>query len=330
MSKTFGIQTVSVAINAGQVTARQVDRRAISPASPVVVGIDGRVYTLNAAELIARSNNRIVIDENHSTHKSFVEKAPAMGWASNLAVSSDGQHIEADIVWNAAGAELISQGLYEYFSPTYYLENDGISAYALASIGLVNAPNFPDLTALNAAFAVDKQNNNNSATAQKESKNMTEEKLWAELTKAQGDLVAANAAKVAAEAKLVQLEAENKALQEKNQEVQLAANKARLEGMLDQAIGEGKVAVAEREALLAVNSAEVLAGILAARVAGPAAGNAALNSSQVAGQAVPQGQGQNVQLNAAQLESAKAYGMSPEEYYQTYVAPPAAANGGQK
>ena len=118
------------------------DKLKVSPIGQVV-GLDGRSYVIDGAELIAsiaENGLDIPLDENHSFER-------AAGWfgASKFEVRADG--VYAELEPNELGSELIDKRFYRYLSPVYMM-GENRRVIGLDSVGLVNTPNLLN-TALN-------------------------------------------------------------------------------------------------------------------------------------------------------------------------------------
>ena len=118
------------------------DKIKISP-SGQVVGLDGRSYVIDAAELIASINANkldIPLDENHSFER-------AAGWFNHANFEEREDGIYAELEPNELGSELIDKRFYRYLSPVYVM-GENRRVIGLDSVGLVNTPNLLN-TALN-------------------------------------------------------------------------------------------------------------------------------------------------------------------------------------
>jgi phage I-like protein len=104
-----------------------------------------------AADLIAASihsaNDRLVLDENHSTDLAAPkgEPAPARGWIVDLQSRADG--IWGKVEWTGAGRALMADKAYRGVSPVIAHSKDG-TVTAILRASLVNRPNLKGLTTL--------------------------------------------------------------------------------------------------------------------------------------------------------------------------------------
>lgn len=118
------------------------DKLKVSPIGQVV-GLDGRSYVIDPAELIASITANgldIPLDENHSFER-------AAGWFNCTKFEERADGIYAELESNELGAELIEKRFYRYLSPVYVM-GDNRRVIGLDSVGLVNTPNLLN-TALN-------------------------------------------------------------------------------------------------------------------------------------------------------------------------------------
>lgn len=118
------------------------DKVKVSPIGQVV-GLDGRSYVIDPAELIASINANglhIPLDENHSFER-------AAGWFDSTTFEERADGIYAELEPNELGSECIDKRFYRYLSPVYVM-GDNRRVIGLDSVGLVNTPNLLN-TALN-------------------------------------------------------------------------------------------------------------------------------------------------------------------------------------
>lgn len=111
----------------------------ISPVGEKVVGRDGRVFNINAEEVIKATKKGgvdLMLDVNH-------DGGEAVGWfaLNSLEARSDG--IYANLELTAKGEELVKNKAYRYLSPAFVVkyENEVRVVKELHSVGLVNHPN---------------------------------------------------------------------------------------------------------------------------------------------------------------------------------------------
>lgn len=118
------------------------DKVKVSPIGQVV-GLDGRSYVIDSAELIASITANgldIPLDENHSFER-------AAGWFNCTKFEERADGIYAELEPNELGSELIDKRFYRYLSPVYMM-GENRRVIGLDSVGLVNTPNLLN-TALN-------------------------------------------------------------------------------------------------------------------------------------------------------------------------------------
>lgn len=118
------------------------DKVKVSPVGQVV-GLDGRSYVIDAAELIAAisaNGLHIPLDENHSFER-------AAGWFDYTKFEERADGIYAELEPNELGTECMEKRFYRYLSPVYVM-GDNRRVIGLDSVGLVNTPNLLN-TALN-------------------------------------------------------------------------------------------------------------------------------------------------------------------------------------
>ncbi|PHM18053.1 MAG: hypothetical protein CJD30_03575 [Sulfuricurvum sp. PD_MW2] len=118
------------------------DKVKVSPVGQVV-GLDGRSYVIDAAELIASimaNGLHIPLDENHSFER-------AAGWFDYTKFEERADGIYAELEPNELGTECLDKRFYRYLSPVYVM-GDNRRVIGLDSVGLVNTPNLLN-TALN-------------------------------------------------------------------------------------------------------------------------------------------------------------------------------------
>jgi phage I-like protein len=127
----------------------------LTPPGPMLIGRDGRKWTMSDPTAIVTAFNQTVaegydlpVDFEHSTHvKGTVgEPAPAVGWLKQMEVR-DGA-LWGRIEWNNAGHTAIASQSYRYISPGFHFHPQTLAVTRMVSAGLTNAPNFK-LPALN-------------------------------------------------------------------------------------------------------------------------------------------------------------------------------------
>lgn len=130
-------------------SAQAPDWVQLLPAGPVVMGRDGRRWTLSNPQAVAEKfEGPIPLDFEHSTYIRAPkgERADAAGWIEQLEVR-DGA-IWGRVDWNEAGREAVQSRGYRFISPGFRFGKETGEISALIHAGLVNTPNL-DLTALN-------------------------------------------------------------------------------------------------------------------------------------------------------------------------------------
>ncbi len=124
----------------------------ILPPGKTIEGIDGRKWTIGDIEKLIKASepadDELTIDINHSTDLKAPkgEESPAVGWFKNFQKETDGS-VWADVNWNAAGQEAISQRKYRFISPAF-LSNEKKEITQILRAALTNRPNLK-LPALN-------------------------------------------------------------------------------------------------------------------------------------------------------------------------------------
>jgi phage I-like protein len=114
----------------------------ITPAGAVTTR-DGRVYSFDAAALVARFASDgidLPIDLDHATSRRvlFGERANAVGWIKGLAARPDGIYA-TQIEWLPEGRAALAARSHRYISPTFHHTEAGAATW-LHSVALVTAP----------------------------------------------------------------------------------------------------------------------------------------------------------------------------------------------
>lgn len=123
------------------------------PPGPDVAGVDGRRWRLSdPSRLIdafkARGRDVVVDWEHGSEGKALAgERTPAAGWIKELQVR-DGA-VWGRVAWTDQGRADVTSGAYRHISPAFDYSRTTYEIHRLASVGLVHAPNLPELPALN-------------------------------------------------------------------------------------------------------------------------------------------------------------------------------------
>ncbi len=121
----------------------------LTPSGPILIGRDGRKWTLTDPQSIIDAFNAasatgydVPIDFEHATHtKGRVgEYAPAVGWLKQMEVR-DGA-LWGRIEWNDTGRTAIASQAYRYISPGFHFHPQTLAVTRMVSAGLTNAPNF--------------------------------------------------------------------------------------------------------------------------------------------------------------------------------------------
>ncbi|WP_305862501.1 phage protease [Helicobacter cholecystus] len=111
----------------------------ISPVGEKVVGRDGRVFNINAEEVIKatkKSGVDLMLDIDHYGGE-------AVGWFALNSLEARDDGIYASLELTKKGEELVANKAYRYLSPAYVVnfENDVRVVKEFHSVGLVNHPN---------------------------------------------------------------------------------------------------------------------------------------------------------------------------------------------
>ena len=289
----------------------------ISKNKELVTGRDKRAYLIQGKKVAEATNAvgaDVVLDCEHESYG--MGKAPAYGWLSHFRVQNG--FISADIEYTDIGREAIEKRHFRYLSPSFLMKND-VEVEAIHSVGLVNLPNLTEMKALN------------SETEKNAKECDMDEKMLAMMQEQMAKNAKLEGEKIRLEANNAQLTAENEQLKQKIAQGKLEANKQAASALVVQAVANGRVQANEQEALIAIGTSDLanLQSLLAARQPGAAKNAAALCQNITGGQVPPVALGSSaLQLNATQLEAARALGMGEQEYYHNYVAE-SAANGGK-
>lgn len=284
----------------------------ISRNGKLVKGRDGREFLIEGEKVAKATNGRglkVVLDCNHASYSfGSAESLAAYGWLDNLRV--EGNYLVADLELTDKGKNAIESRHFRYLSPAFAMNGSAEVAF-VHSVGLVNHPNLK-LPALN--------KKNNQIKEKKEAEMPGEKNKEADpAVEGNAELLKGTLAENA-ELRLAQKNQEAKIaeLEGKLAEQEKAAAELAVNGMLDAAEAEHKIAPAQREALKAVglNSQEQLKNLLASM---PVQANLQALAQESGPAGSPAGGNGAVSLNAEQKELAKAYGMSEEDYYNGYV-----------
>ncbi len=283
----------------------------ISRNKELVYGRDQRAYLIQGKKVAEATNavgTDVVLDCEHASY-GMRSPAPAYGWLSNFRAQNG--FITAELQYTDLGREALEKRHFRYLSPSFLMKND-VEVEAIHSVGLVNLPNLTEMKALNN----ETEQNTEECDMDKETLALVQEQM-AKNARLEGE-------KAQLEANKAQLKAENEQLKQQIAQGKLEANKQAASALVVQAVANGSVQANEQDALIAVgiNDLANLQSLLAARQGAQGAQqNSHLANQQSSGVAPGSSP---AQLNAAQLEAARALGMGEQEYYHNYVAPPVA------
>jgi phage I-like protein len=291
------------------------------PPGPNIEGRDGRKWIMPDSKAVAAASNAYLpnhsIDENHAVdHKApRGESSPAFGWFSNIAAEVNGS-VWADVEWTKKGAEAVANLEYRYLSPVI-LHNEKGEVVSVLRAALSNSPNL-DIKSLN--------NETPPAGPAKENSmqkilaalglpgTATEEEAAAAIAGLKTSLNSAKALTVdlaayAPRADLVAMEARAAAAEKQLEDLNAAKFKTEIEGVIDQAVKDRKIAPASRDQYLSLCSTpEQLESLKKAFAAGPAI----IGEGTQAPAGTPPGSG--TALNAEESALAAAAGYTPEEW----------------
>ena len=217
-----------------------------------IKGRDGRYWVLSQEDAetiiaqIKRDGVDIVVDYDHASY--FRDDTRAAGWlkADSFRVGDGafGPGIYARVEWTEAAEQAISAKEYRYLSPTFYA--DGTRILALESVALTNIPNLPMLPALN-------RRGGNPAKEEPMEKELN--RLREENARLSADLVAVRKEKEELERELNKTreslkakEAEAQKFAEELEKLKEAEREREINALVEQAISEGKLAPAQKEA----------------------------------------------------------------------------------
>ena len=286
----------------------------LTPPGPVLLGIDGRNWTMPDPARVAAAFNAAkepMIDIEHASQLLAPQgmPAPAVGWMKEMDVR-DGA-LWARVEWNAAGVEAVTSRAYRYLSPVLKFNKATKEVVAIISAGLTNDPNFDSMAALNAA----QQETDSMDTAVLEALGLKPTATAADAVVAINRLtsdkdVALNAAKLPDPEKFVPKADHDLALNrittfEADAKVRADAE---ITAAVDQAVAAGKIAPASKEYHLASCRAE---GGLARFQAMVAAAPKLLDGDKTTAKAKA---GATAALDADQLAMCRAMGMDPKDF----------------
>jgi phage I-like protein len=295
------------------------------PPGPKIKGRDGREWIMKDSEAVAAAPNAYLpnhsIDENHAVdHKAPKgESSPAFGWFSNVAAEANGS-VWADVEWTKKGAEAVANLEYRYLSPVI-LHNEKGEVTSILRAALSNSPNL-DIKSLNSqtpetappAGPAKEHSMQKILAALGLPADATEDGAVAAIAGLKTSLNSAKTQTVdlaayaprtdlaAMEARAVKAETELTALN-------AAKFKAEVEGVIDQAVKDRKIAPASKEQYLSLcATADQLEGLKKAFALSPAIIG---EGAQAPGGTPP---GSQTALNAEERAAAKAAGYTDEEW----------------
>jgi phage I-like protein len=296
------------------------------PPGPVIKGRDGRTWIARNAAAIAEASNAWLpnhsIDENHAVDLKAPrgESSPAFGWFSNIRAETNGS-LWADVEWTPEGAQAVSGLKYRYLSPVLF-NNAAGEISLIARAALSNNPNL-DINSLNsqmpetappASPAKEKRNMEKILAALGLPADATENEALAAIEKLKTSLNAAkpqtvDLAAYAPRTDLAAMEARAAAAEKQLSELNAAKFKAEVEGVIDQAVKDRKIAPASKDQYLSLcATAEQLENLKKVFASSPAI----IGEGAQAPAGTPPGS--QVSLNAGETELAAAAGYSPEEW----------------
>jgi phage I-like protein len=306
------------------------------PAGAVIQGRDGRKWKNSNPEKVVLAStarlSRLVLDENHATDLSAPRggSSPAMGWMTNLRTGQGGS-ILADVEWTKRGQEAVLNREYSFISPVFLFDKQGEITVVLRA-ALTNSPNL-QLPALNSEHGSgDKpEKNNQEELMDKElcaALGLSETAAGAEVLAAVQALqgraalnaagpgaggtktTAVDLAAYAPRADLNAMEARALAVEKQLAELNTAKFRAEVEGVIDQAVKDRKIAPASRAEYLALCAApDQLESLKKALAANPAI----IGEGTQAPEGAPPAGGSGVALNAEETATYKAMGYTEEE-----------------
>ena len=291
------------------------------PPGPDIMGRDGRKWIMKDGEAVAAASNAYLpnhsIDENHAVdHKAPKgESSPAFGWFSNVAAEDNGS-IWADVEWTKTGAEAVSNLEYRYISPVI-LHNEKGEVTSVLRAGLSNSPNL-DIKSLNSESperpAKEHKHMDKILAALGLPGTATEDEAAAAIAGLKTSLNAAkpqtvDLAAYAPRADLAAMESRAVTAEKELAALNAARFRAEVEGVIDQAVKDRKIAPASKDQYLSLcATAEQLETLKKALASSPAVIG---EGTQAPAGTLP---GSQAALNAEETALAAAAGYSPEEW----------------
>ena len=123
------------------------------PPGKAIEGLDGRGWVNPGNSILIDRFNKtglqLPVDINHSCEHQgmFGGDSPAQGWVYEL-FEEDG-FLRGRVRWTDEARNSVATESYKYISPAFAVNKNGTEIKRLTSVGLVNRPNFPELSALN-------------------------------------------------------------------------------------------------------------------------------------------------------------------------------------
>jgi phage I-like protein len=309
------------------------------PAGTLIQGRDGRKWKNSRPQEVALNSmarlSKLVIDENHATDLAAPKggSSPAMGWMTNLRTGQGGS-VWADVAWTKRGEQAVLNKEYSFISPVFLHDEQGEITVVLRA-ALTNSPNL-QLPALNA-----EQSSVEQSSGGEPEKNNTEVSMNKELCAALGLSETATEAEILAAAQALQckaalnaakpgtaqtqtvdlaayapradlnaMEARALAVEKQLAELNTAKFKAEVEGAVDQAIKDRKIAPASKDLYLSLcATSEQLENLKKAFAANPAI----IGEGTQAPEGPPPAAGSGAALNAEETATYKAMGYTGEE-----------------
>ncbi|MEZ8174756.1 phage protease [Vibrio sp. 1F292] len=223
-----------------------------------VKGRDGRMWMNTEPDaIVAAFDAKLPFDIEHATEIRGPEgkDADAAGWI--LALENREGEIWAQVEWNYIGRYKITDKLYLYYSPAFNYDQQGVIT-AMSSAGLTNKPNFY-VPALNRQEETDMPLSQLIAAALGLAADATEEQGVTAINSLKSEKdIALNRAATPDLTKFIPIETHTVALNRATTaEAQLKEiNDKKVDGLVQAAIDEGKIAPANKEMFVGMCRAE--------------------------------------------------------------------------
>jgi phage I-like protein len=307
------------------------------PAGALIRGRDGRRWKNGHPQKVVLNStarlSRLVIDENHATDLSAPKggSAPAMGWMTGLR-TGEGGSIWADVEWTKRGEQAVLNREYSFISPVFLYDEQGEITVVLRA-ALTNSPNL-QLPALNSerpeSINQEESMNKELLAALGLSETATEAEILAavqglrskaalnaagpdkagEQTGGGSKAFAVDLAAYAPRADLKAMEARALAAEGQLAGLNAAKFKAEVEGVIDQAVKDRKIAPVSRAEYLALcATADQLENLKKVFATTPAIIGAGIQAPE----GTPPAAGGGAALNAEETATYKAMGYTEEE-----------------